>query len=650
MKRFITFLILIFSMQYNGIAQSPIIDSLKFELASAEDDTSRVWLLRKLIGAYRFNRPDSAIYYGMKAVTLARKINFIADEVAVMRFIAISHITLGNYSKAMQLDLEAIRLAEENGLLSEKIILLSHIGVIYLNSGDYSEALKYYRASASLADSARNHNWIARGLNNIGTTYRIMGRIDSAKYFGKMAQDYCAVHTEILEYAISGIFTNLGKIYQLEGDRAMALFYFRKGFFLSSKSLRFQFLATFPFAEFYFEANEFDSSAYYARKSLDIALEGNLYSYIVQSSNLLSAIYKKTDALKSLEFKEMAVAYQDSLLSMGRKAALQDYLDFDEQDRQREIDSAKKDFQYRLRMNAFLGSTFTLVVIAIMLYRNNRQKQKSKQKIENAYNRLKSTQSQLIQSEKMASLGELTAGIAHEIQNPLNFVNNFSEVSKELADELEEEVKKPDSDKALLSEIAKDISQNQEKINYHGVRASSIVKGMLEHSRTSSGQKVSTDINTLADEYLRLAYHGLRAKDKSFNADFKTEFEESLPKIKVIPQDIGRVLLNLINNAFYAVNNKAKSGVEDYIPLVILKTKKKDDIVEISVQDNGNGIPKEAQDRIFQPFFTTKPSGEGTGLGLSLSYDIIIQGHGGRLEVDTEIGQGTEFTIILLNK
>ena len=273
-----------------------------------------------------------------------------------------------------------------------------------------------------------------------------------------------------------------------------------------------------------------------------------------------------------------------------------------------------------------------------------------------ALSNLKSTQSQLIQSEKMASLGELTAGIAHEIQNPLNFVNNFSEVSNELIDEIEEERAKIQElrDENLVSQILSDIKQNLEKINHHGKRASSIVKGMLEHSRSSDGEKQLTDINALADEYLRLAYHGLRAKDKTFNADFKTEFDPKLPKVEVIPQDIGRVLLNLINNAFYAIDKRAKEhplppkgGSEErgmeYKPTVVVSTvsskspsgdsRLNDTVgqvgVKISVKDNGNGIPKEIKDKIFQPFFTTKPTGSGTGLGLSLSYDII-KAHGGK--------------------
>ncbi|MFT3910259.1 MAG: ATP-binding protein [Ferruginibacter sp.] len=297
-----------------------------------------------------------------------------------------------------------------------------------------------------------------------------------------------------------------------------------------------------------------------------------------------------------------------------------------------------------------------VITILVILFRNNKQKQKTntllideKQKVENTLSELRSTQAQLIQSEKMASLGELTAGIAHEIQNPLNFVNNFSEVSNELMDEMKAELDKGDINEAKT--IADDVKQNLEKINHHGKRADAIVKGMLQHSRTSSGQKELTDINALCDEYLRLSYHGLRAKDKSFNAKFESHFDPSLPQINVIPQDIGRVLLNLINNAFYAVNEKQniqRSTLNvSYEPTVSISTKKINNKVEIRVKDNGNGVPQKVLDKIFQPFFTTKPTGQGTGLGLSLSYDIITKGHGGELKIQTKEGEFAEFIITL---
>ncbi|WP_264563776.1 sensor histidine kinase [Flavobacterium sp. N3904] len=297
------------------------------------------------------------------------------------------------------------------------------------------------------------------------------------------------------------------------------------------------------------------------------------------------------------------------------------------------------------REKEFQQSEILKAKLEIQVAERTAQLRSQKDELQKTLDELKTTQEQLIQSEKMASLGELTAGIAHEIQNPLNFVNNFSEVSGELLDEMNEEIEKGDFDE--VKNIANDIKQNLEKINFHGKRADSIVKGMLQHSRTGNNTKEPTNINKLADEYLRLAYHGLRAKDKSFNADLITDFDENLPKIKVLAQEIGRVLLNLFTNAFYATHQRQKKSGEAYKPIVSVKTELKANGIEITVKDNGIGIPESIKSKIMQPFFTTKPSGEGTGLGLSLSYDIVVKGHGGSIAIDSKENDYTAFTIFL---
>jgi signal transduction histidine kinase len=326
---------------------------------------------------------------------------------------------------------------------------------------------------------------------------------------------------------------------------------------------------------------------------------------------------------------------------------------FAEQQRQQELVAQKTAYQTTLRLYLMAAVTIFILALAVVFWRSNRRIKKAnltlqsqKTQIENTLRELKQTQTQLIQSEKMASLGELTAGIAHEIQNPLNFVNNFSEVNREMIGELKEELRKGDIEEALA--IAEDISANEEKINHHGKRADFIVKGMLQHSRTSTGEKQLTDINVLADEFLRLSYHGLRAKDKNFNAELVTNFDEKLPKVNIAQQDIGRVLLNLFNNAFYAVNQKKKTAGADYKPTVEITTfAPPSGGWGAKVRDNGNGIPDAIKDKIMQPFFTTKPTGEGTGLGLSLSYDIVVKGHGGNITVDTKEGEFTEFTVMM---
>jgi signal transduction histidine kinase len=387
-----------------------------------------------------------------------------------------------------------------------------------------------------------------------------------------------------------------------------------------------------------------DSSIYYANKALR---EFPSLSYIqgrLTATTLLADNYQfKNNSDSTLKYLRFSIAYKDSLYSEERIKTLQN-ISFNEQLHQQVLQHEKEQYQNNIKTYALLGGLLVAIFSASLLYRNNLQKQKAKKTVEKAYTELKSTQSQLIQSEKMASLGELTAGIAHEIQNPLNFVNNFSEVNTELIDELEQEVNKGNMDE--VKAIAKDIKENEQKINHHGKRADGIVKGMLQHSRTSSGVKEPTDINALCDEYLRLSYHGLRAKEKSFNATMKTDFDESIGNINLIPQDIGRVVLNLINNAFYAVDEKKKKNGDTYEPAVSVSTKNIGGKVLISVKDNGNGIPQKVLDKIFQPFFTTKPTGQGTGLGLSLSYDIV-KAHGGELKVQTKDGEGSEFIIQL---
>jgi len=290
-----------------------------------------------------------------------------------------------------------------------------------------------------------------------------------------------------------------------------------------------------------------------------------------------------------------------------------------------------------------------LLILAFILSRNNYKRKKNnillqqqKNEIETTLAELKTTQAQLIQSEKMASLGELTAGIAHEIQNPLNFVNNFSEVNAELLVDLNQEIHNANLEEIKL--IAENIQQNNDKVTHHGKRADAIVKSMLQHSRTNNSQKEPTDLNALAEEYLNLAYHGIRAKDKSFNVSIQTHFDKSLKKTEVIPQEIGRVLLNLYNNAFYAVSEKSKRDLPGYMPSISVNTSQQNGRIEIRVRDNGIGMPDKVKDKIFQPFFTTKPTGQGTGLGLSLSYDIVVA-HQGEISVESKEGEFTEFIV-----
>jgi signal transduction histidine kinase len=445
----------------------------------------------------------------------------------------------------------------------------------------------------------------------------------------------------------------LGDAYAGKGIYDSALLFYRNGIPVAQKeNIEPDLIDNYnSIAGVYKATNDLDSAAWYSKKVLSEKIEKRYPIGLLKAANMLADIYDSQNKPDStLKYLRIALTVKDSLFSREKTMAIQN-LAFKEQEKQKEIEASELRYQNRLRLYSLLGGLIALLVIAGILLRNNRNKQKTniilqqqKEKVESTLAELRSTQTQLIQSEKMASLGELTAGIAHEIQNPLNFVNNFSDVNTELIDELNQEADKGNIEE--MRAIAKNIRDNEQKINQHGKRADAIVKGMLQHSRTSSGQKELTDINALCDEYLRLAYHGLRAKDKSFNANFKTDFDNSIGKLNIISQDLGRAMLNLINNAFYAVSEKKKVSENGYEPGISVSTKRSNSMVEIKVRDNGNGIPKKVLDKIFQPFFTTKPTGQGTGLGLSLSYDII-KAHGGEIKVETREGEGSEFTIQL---
>lgn len=358
---------------------------------------------------------------------------------------------------------------------------------------------------------------------------------------------------------------------------------------------------------------------------------------------------------KAFEYSKLfSGAYSDYLESIIDRLESEAQIKYETAQKDAMIKSQEATIVSQRKVQILYIAIAAILLISLAGMLRSRQRIRKKQKelersqadLQQSLTNLKAAQQQLIHAEKMASLGELTAGIAHEIQNPLNFVNNFSEVNSELINEMREELEKGNYEE--IKAILEDFAANEGKIIHHGKRADSIVKGMLQHSRASSNQKESTDINALADEYLRLAFHGMRARDKSFQLDYRLDAYENLPEIKVVPQDIGRVLLNLINNAFHAVNERNKKGEPGYNPTVTVTTRltAKGQLL-IAVKDNGPGIPNEIKDKIFQPFFTTKPTGEGTGLGLSLSYDIITKGHGGEIKVESNEGEGTEFTIVL---
>jgi signal transduction histidine kinase len=520
----------------------------------------------------------------------------------------------------------------------------SDVAGIYATSGNYDKQINTIQDCIKTATRINDNTLLSQAFMNLGAKFLQENGLDSALISFRKSLDY----SDLAGYNKyrSNNYNNIGRIYLRRNLYELALENFlnalRSGKEQNNNSSIGE--SYVLMSNYYNKTGKNDSALYYAKLGLAKSQNTGQVRDVIGSYSSLVHIYKDQNRPDSaLLYLQLANTVKDSLLGLEKIKQLQN-IGFDEQLRLQELEKESLQTKSKIRIYSLLGGLGILLLVAVLLFRNNRQKQRSNKVLESTLTNLKATQSQLIQSEKMASLGELTAGIAHEIQNPLNFVNNFSDVNGELLTEMKDELSKGKIEDAIA--LANTVIENQSKINHHGKRADTIVKGMLQHSRSSNGIKEPTDINTLCDEYLRLAYHGLRAKDSSFNAITKTDFDNSIGQINIIPQDISRVILNLINNAFYAVDEKKKSGDSNYKPTVSISTKKTNGSVEIKVNDNGNGIPQKVLDKIFQPFFTTKPTGQGTGLGLSLSYDII-KAQGGEIKVDTKENEGTEFTIQL---
>ncbi|HMK05821.1 MAG TPA: ATP-binding protein [Ferruginibacter sp.] len=655
-------------------AQLSNVDSLRTAFNNAPDGPLRFKAASRVYFYYQELNRDSALFYTEQQLLIAkRKDNKIAEGVALVNK-SYQLMGLGKYPDALRCLQQAFVIAEDVETEKEKpwdyfltafegnsrLLLLSYTHHMYallmLQTDNLEQQIIHFKIALRIGKEINYSPRIQLANLNLGQSYLDANKPDSALYYEKEAERSALEsnkNTSVLARTYLGtVEMHLGDIYKALGDHAMSLAYYYKSLQTTSENNnRISFTRVCSrLSRYHLEKGDKDSSLYYSLKIMEISKTlGKVAGREVNLGNAYENVYlsyKLNHQFDSaFKYMELALITKDSLARVRiRNLAEFQNLTFNEQFRIQNLAKEKRLYQSRVRVYMLLAGLGILLLIGLILFRNNRQKQKTNKVLEKTLTDLRSTQTQLIQSEKMASLGELTAGIAHEIQNPLNFVNNFSEVSSELVEEMNTELDKGDIDEAKA--IASDVKQNLEKINHHGKRADAIVKGMLQHSRASSGQKEPTDINALTDEYLRLAYHGLRAKDKSFNATLKTDYDESIGNINIIPQDIGRVILNLITNAFYVVDEKKRSGIENYEPTVFVRTKKVNGKVEVKVKDNGNGIPPKVLEKIFQPFFTTKPTGQGTGLGLSLSYDIV-KAHGGELKVETKEGEGSRFIIQL---
>jgi len=656
MKKKFFVLLLIFFSNFHASPQN--IDSMKQALTTAKEDSNKAEILFAISSYYINAYPDSALPYLQEAYQLSKEIKF--DGGIRYCLVAMSGIaqTLNNYKQALNYDSMALALSVKAKDTMGIGFTLTSIGNIYSDLHDLKNSLLYYHKALNImtAFSGTMH-LIFLFYAGISGIYEQNNQLDSALYYARKA---CQLKPDY-GYGLIKMAIAYGRL----GNNDSALEFYKKAIPPNLRdNIRTDLINIYNgIAGIYKAKGNIDSATIYAKTALSYEAGQHYPLGSLTASGILVDIYESINNKDSvLKYLNLTIALKDSLFNEEKeKLRALENITYNEEIKNKDEEAAHIRSQNNLKLMLLLAGLFAAIIIAFILVRSNRHKEKAfrilsdqkiiideeKRKVESALSELKSTQAQLIQSEKMASLGELTAGIAHEIQNPLNFVNNFSEVNKELIGELVDEVDKKNYEEVKF--IANDIKDNEEKILHHGKRADAIVKGMLQHSRASTGKKELTDINALADEYLRLSYHGMRAKDKSFNATIKTNFDTTIGKINVVPQDIGRVLLNLFNNAFYALQQKQNlSGLNNYEPTVSVSVKKIDSKIEIRVHDNGTGIPQKVVDKIFQPFFTTKPTGQGTGLGLSLSYDIL-KAHGGEINVESKEAEGAEFIISLKN-
>ncbi len=681
-----------------------------------KNDSVKVNMLNDFARRILFNNIDKAINAIEEALTLARQINYPSGEayalrnkaivqqnyrnpealesmgqaaeiferindkkglIAVLSSMGWAYQNQGDYPKAIDFHYKALLIAENENIEKEKIKIMSTIGYVFVQLGDYNKANKYLSPLYQKALLLKNDDLTSNVCRTLGEYYTktkqyslAISNFEKAKIIEKRLENQTGMAT--LELNIANVMARIDRCQEASVMANRAIAQLTKLDQIGEAIWGYAVLGRAAIC-----ANMPDSALIYGRLAHNKAQEIASKEFLREATEILfiANTLKKNTAAANLNQQEL-MTYDDSLSGQQTMQLVEaTNTNYELENQKIQIELLKKESELsvieaknqKILFFVMLAGLLAMLSFAFVLIRNNKtQKQNNqqlqlqkeeienqKQQIEQTLNTLQSTQEQLIQSEKLASLGELTAGIAHEIQNPLNFVTNFSELSVELANELQVILNNKDINaQSEESELVNDLIQNQEKINYHGKRASNIVRAMLEHSRTSSGTKELTDIGQLADEYLRLSYHGLRAKNSDFNADFELIAAPNLPKINVVSQDIGRVLLNLINNAFQSqvppplgkTAPKQHKVVVEIKPILVSGSKAS---LVISVSDNGSGITEATKAKMFQPFFTTKSAGEGTGLGLSLVYDIITKGHGGSIEVETKENLGTTFIVKL---
>jgi two-component system, NtrC family, sensor kinase len=618
------------------------IEKMKKTLAVAVQDSDQVLIMSSIASYYIFY-PDSCLYYCQEAINKAKKNSYPKGESEALLVLGTLQRHAGDFPKALEILFKGLQMAEKLG--DQKLVAehLRAIGIVYSQMNDFNQGIDYFKKSGENFKAAKDDQNMHQIEANLSRVFRKNHQLDSALPYARKAM---ANLPSGLRSSRSWILTEMGTLLFELGKHDSAFELLRESAYIADK-IDDQFYGSFAnnvLAGFFQTLKKPDSTILFAKRAFGHADQISSKFGKLDAATYLSDAYESLDKDSAIHYYKLAKATNEELYGAKIVQGLQKTI-LNDLAGKRKVEDEKLAYENRIKLFSLIIGLGMLLVIALILYRNNQKTKRANELIHQTLVDLQNTQQQLIQSEKMASLGELTAGIAHEIQNPLNFVNNFSEVNAELAEEIIETLNTGDVNEAR--ELALNIRANQEKIREHGKRAEGIVRSMMQHSRTSAGQKELTDINALADECLRLSYHGMRAKDKSFNAQSEIIADPGIPKLNIIPQDIGRVLMNLYNNAFFAVNEKMKKEGGDFQPKLTVTTRNNDKEVEILISDNGPGISENIRTKIFQPFFTTKPTGEGTGLGLSLSYDIITKGHGGELKAVSTRGEGATFIIRL---
>ncbi|MCI1189957.1 ATP-binding protein [Hymenobacter sp. DH14] len=619
-----------------------VLDSLRQLLKLPQTDYDRVLLLCQVSDQLWTQRTDSAAVYAQRALVLARRVGYRHGEGEALNRLgaALRESNLARSLELFQQSLHIARATRDQALTAQN---LRSIGIIYVYLRDRRQALSYYFQALKIGEQLHDERRVVLELSNIGLAYDVFGQLDSAQLY----QERALVLAHRLHTPTNYILYGLGNAARRRGEVAQARRYYRQSIAESKKvghlrSLNFAYVGL---AELYQQMGRLDSSIYFARLGCQAGRTNGFLRGVLNASTLLTKDFKRRGPADSaLKYQSLMLVMKDTLFGQEKVMRLQN-LNYREQQRAQQAAAAQAALRARYRTFGLVGGLLGLLVLAVILARHGSQQQRARRALEQSLAELKTAQEQLVQREKMAFLGELTAGIAHELQNPLNFVKNFAEVSTDLVEDMGSD--EPGRNSALQGEILAGLKQNLQQISQHGQRATSIIKGMLEHSRSGTGQRETVTLNTLVSDSLRLAQQGLRTKDKEVEVLISTALAPGLPPVGVVPLEMSRVFINLFTNAFYALQQRQRTAGSAYRPELTVSTQAVPGGVEVRIRDNGTGMPAEVQARVFQPFFTTKPVGEGTGLGLSLSHDIVTSGHGGTLRVESREGEGTEFILSL---